>query len=324
MRQEKTAGAMFSSRLRQRHQRTTFAPMNAPRMTNLDPTVEKHLIDTPDGAMRVRILGSGPPVLCLHGVSAHGRSWMEVARRLTGEATFWMPDLLGRGESTPRPDLTYRMEDEARRVRELVAALRRLSAAHDPGFPAVIAGHSQGAAIAIAVAREEPAVRGLLLSNPVTPWTRRPIVLGALESGLIRRFAAGIFSPLRGPLASAILRRAAGPMFRVPTETVAAYARPYADRRRAETLMTLLRDWEPSELDAFGSGGRVSRVIAGAHDPRIAADAAKRLADELDAEFLLVEDGGHVLPEQHPDLVAEELWRILEEIGRGGGRSRAD
>ncbi|MFV1985796.1 MAG: alpha/beta fold hydrolase [Gemmatimonadota bacterium] len=295
-------------------------------MTDLDRTTQEHLVDTPDGAIRVRILGSGPTILCLHGVSAHGRSWMRVARRLAAQATFWIPDLLGRGESTPRPDLPYRMDDESRRVHELVEALRGSATGGDPGFPTVIAGHSQGAAIAIAVAREQPAVRGLLLSNPVTPWTKRPVVLGALESGLIRRIAADIFSPLRGPLANAILRRAAGPRFRVPADTVAAYARPYEDRRRAETLMALLRDWRPTEMGDLRVEGRIIRVVAGAFDPRITEKSAERLADELGAEFTVVPDGGHVLPEQYPDLLAGELERILEDSGlnvMGGDRGRS-
>ena len=87
--------------------------------------------------------------------------------------------------------------------------------------------------------------------------------------------------------------------------------------------MALLRDWRPAELRSLGPGARVSRVVAGAHDPRIAAADAMRLADELGAEFTLVEDGGHILPEQHPDLLAEELGRILGDVGRKRGRSNA-
>jgi pimeloyl-ACP methyl ester carboxylesterase len=79
--------------------------------------------------------------------------------------------------------------------------------------------------------------------------------------------------------------------------------------------MALLRDWRPSELDGrVPADRRITRVVAGGLDPRITPGSAERLAQELSAAFTLVPDGGHVLPEQHPDLLAEELSRILEAL----------
>lgn len=284
--------------------------------------VREHRVDTPDGLIRIRILGRGPAVLCLHGVSAQGRSWLPVARLVGDRATLLLPDLLGRGASTPRPDLPYALDDEARRLTELVGALRRDGLIEpEAGFPTVLAGHSQGAAIALAVAAREPAVRGLFLSNPVTPWTGRPAILDVLRAGLMRRVAAGIFPPLRRPLARAIVRRAAGPGYRPPDDVIEAYAEPYATRERAETLMRLLADWRPAELaDRLPSPGLVVRVAAGDLDPRIDALSAERLAAVLGGELRRVPEGGHVLPEQCPGLLAGELLRVLDAVG-GEGRT---
>lgn len=255
------------------------------------------------------VMGTGPAVLCLHGVSAHGRSWAPVAARLSDRVTFVLPDLPGRGASDPAPDARFTLDDEVRRLRTLIAGVPELRSSM------VVAGHSQGAAIGLALAAEEPRVRGLLLSSPVTPWTRRPRVLDTLRSDLMRRGVAGMFSPLRGVLASAIIRRAAGPGFRAPRELVDAYAAPYADPRRAQTLMALLRDWQPAELDArLPERAPPTRVVTGALDPRIDAELARKLAERLGAPCRIVEDGGHVLPEQHPDLVADELGRVLDRV----------
>lgn len=292
-----------------------------------DARVREHRVDIPEGRIRVRILGDGPTVLCLHGASAHGRSWLTVAQHAAGRATLLLPDLLGRGASTPRPDLRYSLEDEVRRVAELVEALRR-DGLLDAGaaFPPVVAGHSQGAAIALATAVREPSVRGLLLSNPVTPWTARPAVLVLLRSGLMRRLAAGIFPPLRRPLARAVLRRAGGAGYRAPDDLIEAYAAPYEVRARAETLMRLLADWRPVELTGrLPTRALAVRVVAGDLDPRIDVRSAGRLAVELGGTLRRFPEGGHVLPEQYPEQLAAELGRVLDTVGgdTGGMPGRA-
>ena len=247
---------------------------------------------------------------------------MAVAERVAERATLWMPDLLGRGASTVGPDLRYSLEREVERIRDLVSAL---GDEMEPvgGFPTVIAGHSQGAAIAIALAAREPDIQGLVLSNPVTPWTRRPRVLNLLGAGLIRRVAAGMFWPLRRPLARAIIRRASGPRFRPRAEMIEAYAEPYAERARAETLMRVLADWRPDELlSRMPSRDLVVRVVAGGLDPRITMASAERLARELGGTLRRVPDGGHVLPEQVPGLLAREIEEVLDAVGGGAGPPR--
>ena len=263
-------------------------------------------------------------MLCLHGVSAQGRSWLAVARRLADRATFLLPDLIGRGGSDAFPGGSFTLEDEADRIEAIMDALRAHGDVDGAGragarLPPVIAGHSQGAALALALAARDPGVVGLLLSNPVTPWTRRPAVLDVLRSGLMRKVVAGMFSPLRGPLATVIIRRAAGPGFRPPRELVRGYAEPYADVRRARTLMALLRDWQPNELAEHIPTERIiARVVTGALDPRIDPRAAERLANEMGGRITVVEDGGHILPEQHPDLLADELGRVFEAVREAG------
>ncbi len=269
-------------------------------------------VEIAEGRLRVQIVGRGEPVLCLHGVSARGKTWLPVALRLSERCELWLPDLLGRGMSTPRPDLRFTLADETRRAGELTRALQRLLGT---GPPAVIAGHSQGAAIALSLARDEGWVRGVVLVNPVTPWTRRPLVLTALDSGLIRRIGAGIFRPLRRPLARAVLARVSGPGFRVTEEAIRSYSEPYGEPARAETLVRVLADWRPAELrDRLPERPLRARVIAGRRDPRVRLDAARRLAAQLQGELVEVEKGGHVLPEEAPETVAAAIRNVLEEL----------
>jgi magnesium chelatase accessory protein len=230
-----------------------------------------------------------------------------VARLLAHRQTFWIPDLLSRGRSTARPDLPYRLEDELRRARELIRGLG--------GAPQVVAGHSQGAAVALGLAQQEPRIRGLVLCSPVTPWTRRPLTLALLRSGLMRRIGAGIFRPLRRPLARLILARAFGPAAQVPAGTLNAYCEPYAESARVLALMRLLADWQPAEIEhRLPEHSLAMRVIVGEHDPRIELELAERLAERLAAPLRLIRDGGHVLPEQVPEVVAGAIAAVWDEV----------
>lgn len=273
---------------------------------------EERNVTIGDGTARVAILGQGRPVLFLHGISAHGRAWRPVAERFIEEHRgweCWLPDLPGRGVSDAPPGLSYTLDDEVRRLRALVRAL-----APDGPWPRLVAGHSQGAAIALALARAEPEIRGLLLSNPVTPEIRSPSVLRLLRSSVVRRAVGGVLAPLHAPLGHLVLRRACGPAFRPPADLVAAYARPWANSRRARTLLRILADWRPAELeDRMPQRPIAAHVVTGTHDPRIPAEAAKRLASRLGCDFTLSTDGGHVLTEQHPRLLA----RLLGELATG-------
>lgn len=280
--------------------------VRGPRM---GPTmqVEQRDIGISEGRIRVRVVGRGPPVLCLHGLSAHGRTWLPVASLLAHRHTFWIPDLLSRGRSTARPQAHYRLEDESRRARELIRGLGAV--------PRVVVGHSQGAGVALALARREPRIRGLVLCSPVTPWTRRPLALELLRSDLMRRIGAGIFRPLRRPLARLILARAFGPAAPVPADTVSAYCEPYAEKARARALMRLLADWHPREIEeVLPERSLAVRVIVGERDPRIELEPAERLAERLGAPLSLIRDGGHVLPEQVPEVVAQAIAEVCDAV----------
>ncbi len=261
------------------------------------------------GTVRVAILGRGRPVLFLHGISAHGRAWRPVAERFAEEHRgweCWLPDLPGRGVSDAHSGLSYALDDEVRRLRQLVRAL-----APEGPRPQLVAGHSQGAALALALTRAEPEISGLLLSNPVTPEIRSPAVLRLLRYSAVRRVVGGVLAPLYAPLGHLVLRRACGPVFRAPADLVAAYARPWASPRRARTLLRILADWRPAELeDRMPDRPVAAHVVTGAHDPRIPVDAAERLASRLGCDFTVCTDGGHVLTEQHPRLLA----RLLGEL----------
>lgn len=263
-------------------------------------------VDVGDGTLRVEVRGTGPPLLLLHGLSANRTTWWRVARRLESRFTLHLPDLLGRGESDAPSEARFRLEDETRRVRLLVEALGV------PGCPA--AGHSQGAAILLALANSGPRPGALLLVNPVTPWTRGPPDLHLLRTRPLRRASAGLAVRLRRPATRWILERRVLATRRAPEELVARYAAPYADPARADALVRAVADWRPRELLHHLPGRPPpTAVLAGDLDRRIELREARRLAGRLGARLRAVEGAGHALPEERPRVVARELERLSSE-----------
>ena len=99
--------------------------------------------------LHVRVLGSElPPIVLLHGLTASNRSWSATFDSLADDAVVVVPDLLGFGDS-PRPGSGYGPDAHADAV---VACLESLALRG----PAIIAGHSMGALIALRLATRHP------------------------------------------------------------------------------------------------------------------------------------------------------------------------
>ena len=99
--------------------------------------------------------GVGVPLTLLHGYPLDHSIWQEVAAGLRNEARMIMPDLRGQGKS-PAPQGTYSMEDLAG---DILQILDRLNIEKT-----IIAGHSMGGYVALALAKNHPErLSGLVL-----------------------------------------------------------------------------------------------------------------------------------------------------------------
>lgn len=225
-----------------------------------------------------------------------------------------LPDLLGRGESPATSGARFGLVEETERLRALLRALRpSLGTA-----PWLIVGHSHGAALALTLAGNV-GVRGMVLLSPVTPWTGRPPILRTLKSSLLRRAVAPFVAGARIPITRWILRRR---VFADPddvkTDMVRRYAAPFASRARARTLLQLLADWHPAELHGRLPGARTpTRVLIGTLDRRIRRADARRLAEWLGTELVLVDDAAHGLPEERPERVAAAVLQLVDQTTDG-------
>lgn len=99
------------------------------------------------GTLTVGRQGSGPVVLCAHGITANHTSWKPLADAIGDQVTIVAPDLRGRGASGTLPG-PYNMSTHGR---DLVAVLDHLGLDSAP-----VVGHSMGAFVAAVMAAEHP------------------------------------------------------------------------------------------------------------------------------------------------------------------------
>ncbi len=107
-------------------------------------------LDMGGGCIRIATAGQGTPIVMLHGWTLDHRSWAPQLP-LSKQARLIMPDRRGFGASTAPPDLSCEWQDV-----DLIAGPE----------PFVLVGMSQGASVALDVARRRPdRVKALILAG---------------------------------------------------------------------------------------------------------------------------------------------------------------
>lgn len=102
--------------------------------------------------------GSNPPMVLLHGLTANGACWTEVARDLEEGNDVIMPDARGHGSSS-KPASGYQYEDHAN---DMVGLIKSLQLSR-----VTLIGHSMGGMTAALVASRNPELLScLILADP--------------------------------------------------------------------------------------------------------------------------------------------------------------
>src|SRR5436190_21493160 len=139
-------------------------------------TFEAWEVDLHGHRVIYRTVGSGPPVVLIHGMVNSSRHWEPVALRLAEEHTVIAPDLIGHGDSaTPRGD--YSIGAHAAVIRDLLAVI---------GIErATIVGHSLGGGIAMQFFYQFPqrTERLVLISSGGLGHEVSPLLRGAALPG---------------------------------------------------------------------------------------------------------------------------------------------
>ena len=109
-------------------------------------------IVTPEAEIFVRVGGSGPPLVCLHGYPQTHLTWRKVAPLLAERFTVVLPDNRGYGDSSiPESDVEHQTYSKRAMAQDVVAVMQALG--HERFF---VAGHDRGGRIAYRLALDAP------------------------------------------------------------------------------------------------------------------------------------------------------------------------
>jgi 3-oxoadipate enol-lactonase len=256
-------------------------------------------IETQGQAFEIREVGTGPPVVLVHGYPLDGGMWSGVARILAAEFRVLKPDLPGRPEN-PLPALGT-MESYA----DFLAAL--IDAA---GAPVGLAGFSMGGYAALALAaRRPPELAALALVDSRAQGddpegrAKRDEAIAAIRAGGAAAAADAMLPKLLSDEARAradVVERVRRTILRQKPETLESDLAAMRDREDRSSLLPSL--------------GIPTLVVAGALDVITPAGPARAMAETIPGgKFVEIAGAGHASPIERPKAVAAALGEFFRD-----------
>lgn len=255
-------------------------------------------------------VGSGEPLLFLHGLGSSGQDWAEQVEYFADSYRVLRLDLRGHGRSG-RPEGPYHI---AQFARDVAVFLRKRDA-----VPAHVAGLSMGGMIALELGASAPALsRSLVVVNSVADM--RVDSWSDLWFYLSRRVSVQVLGMSR--VGQLIARN----LFVKPDqkELRQKFRRRWAQNDKDAYLWSVdaIRRW--SVEDRLGRI-RVPVFLVAADEDYTPVEAKRWLADRLPcATLTVVDDSRHALPVERPAVFNELVGEFLGSVDRReGGLSRA-
>ncbi len=256
--------------------------------------------------------GEGPTLLLLHGTGGATHSWRDLFPALAVDHDVIALDLPGHGFTGGRVGATMSLPWMARVVGELVEALGTK--------PALIVGHSAGAAVAIRAVldRRLPPAPIVALSGALLPF---PGALQPWSAGIAKLLFLNPFVPRllswHASSGGTVERMLAGTGSRVDDEQRRLYARLFARPAHVEAALAMMANWDLASLQADLPKLAVPlTLVAPAGDLFIPPDVATRVAAIVPgAKVVPLPRLGHLAHEEDP-AAAEAIIRA-EEIRLG-------
>jgi haloacetate dehalogenase len=272
--------------------------------------------------------GSGAPVLLLHGFPETHVCWEAVAPRLAAGRSVVAPDLRGYGASRAPAGGP---SGEGYAKRELAAELVALMAARGHDRFAVV-GHDRGARVAFRMALDHPDhVTRLAVVNVVPTVDQFERMGGGPSLGYWPWFLLAQPAPFPERMLAAdpaaLLEHVLDTWSSRPAAISPEHRAAYLDALTPDTIAAMCGDYRASfhldrvhDADDRAAGRRIAAptlVVTGADETQL-ADAGgvwSRWADDVTATSV---PGGHFVPEEAPDELADRLLAFLS----AGERSR--
>lgn len=249
---------------------------------------------------QVQVEGAGPALLLLHGTGASCHSWRGMIVRLARHFTVIAPDLPGHAFTGGRLAGGPTLPGIATAVERLIDTLEV--------SPAMVIGHSAGAAIALQISYRRPV--------PVMGFGPALMPFPGLAARLFPALAKVLFV---NPLAPSIFAR----MARVPGETerflyratnsrieaagLRCYATLLGNSGHCAGALAMMANWDLAALrDRLPKVEAPVLLVHGTRDNAVPLDSVRDACRLLPrAELELFENLGHLAHEEQPEKAAQ-------------------
>ncbi|MFP4143582.1 MAG: alpha/beta fold hydrolase [Phycisphaeraceae bacterium] len=261
--------------------------------------------------MRWQQSGEGPglPIVLVHGIPTCPRLWRHVMPRLeSSRCIAW--EMVGYGGSI----------GEGRG--------RDLSVAHQADYllhfldameikQAVLAGHDLGGGVVQILAVNHPdRCAGLLLTNAIgyDSWPIPSVKMLRAAGPILHHLPAGAIRPMMHNL----FRRGHDDPDRAEESFREHW--PHYQRHGGSALAQQTRWLDQQDTlavaDKLPELDLPARIVWGAADPFQKIEYGERFAKDLRAPLERIEHGRHFTPEDHPDVIADQLAKLAKEAAQ--------
>jgi magnesium chelatase accessory protein len=257
----------------------------------------------------VQRAGRGPVMLLLHGTGASTHSWADLFPLLSQHYDVIAPDLPGHGFTSARPSGMLSLPYVARAVADLVADL--------DAAPAIVVGHSAGAAAACRMALDRRVVpdRIVSLNGALLPFDGvAQHLFPALAKLLFLNPFVPRFMAWQATDRARVDRLLAGTGSTISERQRALYARLFRRKRHVEAALAMMADWD---LDALARDlphlAVPLTLIAADRDRFTPPDVADRVAAKVaGAAVVHLPDLGHLAHEEDAPRLAAAIRAAVD------------
>lgn len=250
----------------------------------------------------VQTMGSGPVALLLHGTGSSTHSFRELMPLLAAKFTVIAPDLPGHAFTSAPRSFVPSLPAMAAALEELLAGLRVK--------PALVVGHSAGAAIAARMALD-----GLLEAELLVSLCGAFLPFGGLAGAILSPAAKWL---ARGPFASHLVafrardlksveRLVRGTGSSLDARGLELYQRLAQRPEHVAAVLAMMANWDLQPLaEDLPDLTAPMLLLAGANDTAIPPVQSREVGAMIPrGKVVIVPGAGHLLHEEQPQLTAQ-------------------
>lgn len=249
-----------------------------------------------------RRMGSGQPVLLLHGVASHSFLWDEIIHGLADEYDVIAPDLLGCGASDKPEGVDYSITSQANIFMAFIDKLE-LKDVH-------LVGHDVGGGVVqLMTVRRPGQLTDLTMINPVgyDYWPVQPITTMRLP--VIRGLTSSVMNK---NMLRMVIRRAIYHKDRLTNNVMDIFWQPFetvvGKKGFVQLISCINNRLLMDEVENLRKIDLPTLVIRGEADAYLGKEITERLATDIPgARLIKVPKGGHFIQLDEPEKIVELL-----------------